>query len=342
MKTEKVQHAPRPLQPHIVQPHPVELQPPRLTRWQHSTSGVPYVHERVGVAPGPDVLVTALVHGNEYAGAMVIDALLATGWQPARGRVTFAFCNVAAFERFDAVEPDASRFIDEDFNRVWSDARLAAEPASAEVLRARQILPFVTRATHLLDLHSMHEPGAPLWVTGTLPRNIEFAQALQTDCQTVIDSGHADGVRMRDHGGFADPEGPRIALLLEAGQHWHDSTVQVARNCLMRFLVQAGSLDPQDVVREMLAPDRTPPAPVRVTHRVVAESMDFEFAPLFGAPFTGGEVIAKAGTVIAREAGRDITTPYDNCVLVMPSLRQLRPGVTTVRLATFDWTPDDC
>jgi hypothetical protein len=27
-----------------------------------------------------------------------------------------------------------------------------------------------------------------------------------------------------------------------------------------------------------------------------------------------------------------VTTPYDDCVLVMPSLRQLRPGVTTVRL----------
>ena len=28
-----------------------------------------------------------------------------------------------------------------------------------------------------------------------------------------------------------------------------------------------------------------------------------------------------------------IATPYDNCVLVMPSLRQLRPGVTVVRFA---------
>jgi hypothetical protein len=36
--------------------------------------------------------------------------------------------------------------------------------------------------------------------------------------------------------------------------------------------------------------------------------------------------------VIATDAGREIATPYDDCVLVMPSLRQLRPGVTTVRL----------
>jgi hypothetical protein len=36
--------------------------------------------------------------------------------------------------------------------------------------------------------------------------------------------------------------------------------------------------------------------------------------------------------VIAHDQDEAIVTPYDNCVLVMPSLRQLRPGVTTVRL----------
>jgi predicted deacylase len=329
---------------HSLQSHRVELQPPQLARWQHSASGVAYVHECQGASPGPEVLVTALVHGNEYAGAIVIDALLASGWRPARGRVTFAFCNVAAFERFDATVPDASRFVDEDFNRVWSAARLDAADAgapsagapSAELQRARQILPFVARATHLLDLHSMHEPCAPLLVTGTLPRNTEFAQSLQTGCQAIIDSGHADGVRMRDHGGFADADGSRIALLLEAGQHWDHSTVDVARNCLMRFLVQAGSIDRQDVPPGMLLPDCTPPPPVHVTHRVVAQSMDFEFTQ----PFTGGEVIAKAATVIARQPGGDVITPYDNCMLVMPSVRQLRPGVTTVRFGTTDWRND--
>jgi predicted deacylase len=286
--------------PPLVQPHPVKLQPPHLARWQASASGVPYVHERQGNAAGPDVLVTALVHGNEYAGAIVIDSLLASGWKPTRGRVTFTFCNVTAFVRFDANAPDASRFVDEDFNRVWGAARLdlantgtpSAGASSTELQRARQILPFVARATHLLDIHSMHEPCAPLWVTGLLPRNIAFAQSLQTACQAIIDSGHADGVRMRDHGEFADVGGSRIALLLEAGQHWDNSTVDVARNCLMRFLVQAGSIDKQDVPPGMLLADCTPPPPVQVTHRVVAQSMYFEFTQ----PFPCGEVIAKAGT----------------------------------------------
>jgi predicted deacylase len=308
--------------------HPVQTLPPKLARWAKSPTGVPYVHERSGAAPGPEILVTALVHGNEFSGAVALAELLAAGWQPARGRVTLAFCNIAAFERFDAAQPDASRFIDEDFNRVWAAEVLDGPRRSAELDRARQLRPFVDRATHLLDLHSMHEPCAPLLVTGTLARNIAFAQGLRTAAQVVVDAGHADGVRMRDHGEFADAQGGRIALLLEAGQHWDPRAVSAARDTLMRFLVQAGVLARSEVPVGWLLPDREPPAPVVVTDRVVATSMDFSFRE----PYTGGETISKAGTMIAVDAGREVLTPYDDCVLVMPSLRQLRPGVTTVRL----------
>ncbi|MES2943161.1 MAG: succinylglutamate desuccinylase/aspartoacylase family protein [Pseudomonadota bacterium] len=309
-------------------PHPLQTRPPELAAWAASTSGLEYVHERQGDGPGPEVLVTALVHGNEYSGAIALSELLQGGWRPRRGRVTAAFCNMAAFLRFDASQPDASRFVDEDFNRVWSEQRLASPAQSCELKRARQLLPIVQRATHLLDLHSMHEPGAPLLVTGTLQRNIDFAQALATTSQVVIDEGHADGVRMRDYGEFAAPSGERIALLLEAGQHWELAAVQVARNTLMRFLLAAGVLDQGDVPAGWLLPDAAPPAPVLVTHRVVAQSMEFGFVQ----PFTGGEAISRAGTVIAFDAGREVVTPYDDCVLVMPSVRQLLPGVTTVRL----------
>ena len=42
---------------------------------------------------------------------------------------------------------------------------------------------------------------------------------------------------------------------------------------------------------------------------------------------------APAGTVLGHDDGEPVTTPYDNCVLVMPSInRPLRAGVTVVRL----------
>jgi hypothetical protein len=60
--------------------------------------------------------------------------------------------------------------------------------------------------------------------------------------------------------------------------------------------------------------------------------MDFRFA----GPYTGLEIFDKAGTVIGWSDGQPVVTPYDDCMLVMPSLRQLRPGVTVVRLGKIE------
>lgn len=309
--------------------HDVHLQPPDISVWAESPTGVSHVHEIDSGVSGPEVLVTALVHGNEYSGAWVLDAILRSGFGPRRGRVTVAFCNVRAFMAFNASEPDSSRFVDEDFNRVWSIDRLEGPLRSAELDRARELLPFVKRATFLLDLHSMHEPCAPLFVTGLLPRNIDFAQALRTGAQAIVDAGHADGVRMRDFGSFGVPDGSAVALLLEAGQHWQPSSWLAARNAFMRFLLASGAIDEGDIPQGWLLPDAAVVPPLVVTHRVVAKTMDFQFV----ADFQGGEVIKERGTLIATDGAEPIHSPYDDCVLVMPSTKQLRPGVTTVRLA---------
>jgi len=308
--------------------HAVQLQAPTITSRAASATGVDYVHELASGLQGPEVLVTALVHGNEYSGAMALDAFLSSGIRPRKGRITAAFCNVAAFARFDAANPDASRFVDEDFNRVWSLGRLDGSGRSSELERARALRPFVERATYLLDLHSMHEPCEPLLVTGLLQRNIDFARSLGLGAQVIVDAGHEDGVRMRDFDRLADPARPEIALLLEAGQHWDPASLETARNALMRFLVASGVIESNDVPPGWMLPDAPAPRPLVVTHRIVAKSMDFRFVQ----DFRGGEVIAKAGERIATDAGESIVAPYDDCVLIMPSVRQLRPGVTTVRL----------
>jgi predicted deacylase len=308
-------------------PHPVQVARPDIARWAHGNAGVPYVHVVDSGLPGPDALITALVHGNEYTGAIVLDELLAAGLRPRRGRLTLAFCNVDAFARFDPRDPDASRFVDEDFNRVWSADRLDGPGDSAELRRARALRPFVDRCTHLLDLHSMHEPCVPLLVTGVLPDDIAFARDLGCHGQIVIDEGHADGMRMRDYRVGARA-GQRRSLLVEAGQHWDAAALAHARAITGRWLVASGAVLPGDVPAHWRGDEAPALSPVRVTHRVVARSADFAFV----SGYTGGEVIARAGTPIAVDAGEPVRTPYDDCVLVMPSLRQLRPGVTTVRL----------
>ena len=60
-------------------------------------------------------MVSAVVHGNELCGAIVLDWLLRERLRPVRGVLSLAFMNVAAFQSFDPQDPTPSRYVDEDF-----------------------------------------------------------------------------------------------------------------------------------------------------------------------------------------------------------------------------------
>src|SRR6185312_6237401 len=102
----------------------IELTPPDLAPYAAGNTGIPYVTSFDSLRPGPHVLVNALTHGNEICGAIVLDRLLRDAVRPAAGRLTLSFANVAAYRRFDPANPAASRFVDEDFNRLWGAATL--------------------------------------------------------------------------------------------------------------------------------------------------------------------------------------------------------------------------
>jgi len=98
----------------------VELQAPDIERHRNSDSGTEFVRVLDSGKPGPQVMVMALTHGNEICGAIALDRFLRQDVRPARGRLVLAFANVEAFRKFDPANPYASRFVDEDFNRVWT------------------------------------------------------------------------------------------------------------------------------------------------------------------------------------------------------------------------------
>lgn len=313
--------------------YPIEIEFPDISAHAQSNTGIAYVHTFDSGQPGPHVMINALTHGNEVCGAIVVDALLRAGLRPRRGTLTLSFANVAAYARFDPARPDAARFVDQDFNRVWTAAVLD-DPSrtSSELERARQMRPVIDTVDALLDLHSMHEKSAPLIVAGPLDKGIALAVQLGTPATVICDEGHPEGRRMRDYEDFGRDASPKNALLIECGQHWEKSAVTVARDTTARFLLLAGVVDESDLPHGWLTPSQSTMQVVRVTEPVVATSMDFRFA----GPYTGLEVFEKAGTVIGWSNGQSVVTPYDDCMLVMPSLRQLRPGVTVVRLGKIE------
>jgi len=113
-------------------PLPIEVPFPDLARWAAGNTGIPFVHTLAGAARGPHVLLQALTHGNEVCGAIALDWLLGTGFVPERGTLTIAFANVAAYASFDPAHPFASRCVDEDFNRLWTEEVLAGPRRTAD------------------------------------------------------------------------------------------------------------------------------------------------------------------------------------------------------------------
>lgn len=316
-------------------PIAIELSAPDIEAYRRSGTGVDFVHTFESGRPGPHVMVNAITHGNEICGAIAVARLLRMGVRPSRGTLTLSFANVEAFSRFDPKQPYATRFVDEDFNRVWNEQALDGPRDSVELRRARQLRPFVEAADYLLDIHSMLEPSPPVMICGPLEKGIGFAFDVAIPRDIVSDEGHANGTRMRDFKGFGDPASPKNALLVECGQHWERAAEHVAWQTTWRFLRHLAVVDPALSAREI---DREPPPPqrlVRVTEAVVAKTPAFRFA----RAFSGMEVVPRAGDVIAYDGDETVLAPYDGCVLVMPVPNNVKTGLTAVRLGRIEARP---
>jgi len=313
--------------------YPLELTPPDISAYKAGNTGVDYFTTLESGAPGPHVVVTAVVHGNELCGAIALDHLFREDVRPTRGKLTLGFVNVTAFESFDPEDPRASRYVDEDFNRLWDAATLDGDRDSAELRRAREIRPLIDQADFLLDIHSMQHAKAPLMMAGPLPKGRALARGVGIPETVVTDGGHAAGRRMRDYMGFADDSSARNALLVECGQHWEVDSRGVAIETVYRFLNHLDVISP-DVAASHISNGGAEQKFIEVAGPVTIETDEFRFA----MEFKGLEVIADTGTVIGYDGDKEIKTPFDDCILIMPSQR-LDKGASAVRLGRFVATP---
>ncbi|MCX8098474.1 MAG: succinylglutamate desuccinylase/aspartoacylase family protein [Casimicrobiaceae bacterium] len=160
---------------------PIEVEFPDIRRWRPGNVGLDYVWSFAGDAPGPHLAVVALVHGNEFCGAISLDRLLARfvegRLRPRQGRVSFILANPEAYLAFDPQRPLASRALDEDMNRLWDAHTLESARTSRELARARALRPRIDTVDHLIDLHSMSLPSPPLVLAGDTAKGVALARA---------------------------------------------------------------------------------------------------------------------------------------------------------------------
>jgi predicted deacylase len=307
----------------------VHLSVPDIAPWLAGNTGIAGITSLDSDQPGPHVALLSLMHGNELAGAIVLDQLLRAGLAPVRGKLSFGFLNLTAFERFDPQRPTASRFIDEDLNRVWDEAILDGPRHSIELDRARELRPFVDTVDVLLDLHSMLWPSEPLILSGTPVKGKALAKAVAKPSLVVADHGHVNGRRLIDYTRFSSTSTPCAACLVEAGQHWEQATVDTVMASVAGLLRHLDVIAP-DAPLPPAAPSVAPRV-ATVTTAVTAMTSSFAFVQIY----RGGDIIPRRDTLIAMDGTTEIRTPHDDCLLVMPSLRPSR-GHTAVRLGRFE------
>jgi uncharacterized protein len=218
-------------------------------------------------APGPRLIVTGAVHGNEFCGTVAIRRVL-DDFRHARlhlraGSVTFVpVANPLAYER-------RQRQGDRNLNR-----RLAptSAPLEYEDHVANWLCPLLARHDALLDLHSFQTGDEPFVMVGP-PNNDgalepfthaerEEALALRLGVRRLVDGWlgtYADGVAQRraraetDSGqhhadyGVGTTEYMRRCggwgLTLECGQHDDPRSPEVAYRAILNTLAHLGLID---------------------------------------------------------------------------------------------------
>jgi predicted deacylase len=303
---------------------PVDLQ-----RYARGNTGASHFHRFDSGQAGPHLMIVALAHGNEWCGAFALRHLLERGVRPAVGTLTLGFLNVAAANARATDSPESRRYVDEDFNRLWSPDMLDSARTSCELARAREIRPLVDAADHLLDLHSMQTRGPPLALAGMTAKGLVLCRRLGMPRDIIRDRGHPEGTRLRDYRWFADESDERSSVLVECGQHTDPASVDVATGVAYRFLAAFGLLRDADRPADLPRPGIT--RAIAVTGLVSVTTDSFRFV----RDFDGLEVVPKAGSIVAYDGARPVVTPHDNCVLIMPSPR-IRAGQTALRFGRIE------
>ena len=300
-------------------------------------------HTFHGLAPGPRLLVTGAVHGNEVCGTRAITQLLEeldTGSLALqRGTVTFVpITNPLAYQL-------GQRVGDRNLNRNMAPSAI---PQDFEDRIANVLCPLLDAHDVLLDLHSFHTGGAPFVMIG--PQNNlgalepfshaaqELQLALHTGPHRIVEGWldtYARGVARRAADQSA-PGGRTQALVtnpnygvgtteymrsrggygvtLECGQHDDPAAVGVARHAILQTLGLLGMthLEPvrpvaeREILRLKDVTDRGNPGDT------------------FSREWRSFDAVNSGDLIGVRQGGAQVTAPADGFV-VFPNPRA-EPG----------------
>lgn len=274
--------------------------------------------------PGPTVVVTGGVHGNEPAGCEALLRVLARLEREQvslRGELWAVAGNLRALAA-------GRRYIDRDLNRRWirEDIARIVNAGPEEAIEDREQLellelfaPLLARARApivFFDLHSTSGPAAPFSCMADVLRNRGVALALPLPVVLGLEEV-LDGSLL----GYLCDLG-HIGVAVEGGQHADPETIDCHESAVWIMLVAAGALEAAQVPtlalhRERLASRALAlPAVSEIRHRHIVRPEHEPFVMLPGfenfQKITRGQLVAHdaRGPVHAPMAGRMMLPRY--------------------------------
>jgi len=292
--------------------------------------------------PGPIIVITAGMHGNEPAGTIALRRVFETLERkqiPLRGKLLGLAGNLDALRR-------QVRFVERDLNRGWlatdvQELLLREEELSAEDLEQRELTQvFVGLFAEardpvtFLDLHSTSAGGAPFCAISDTLRNRRLAFALPVPVILGLEET-VDGTML----GYLDELG-HIACLFEGGQHDDPKTIEHDEDAIWIALVTSGALAARDVDdyasrrAHLSAAAADIPHVVEMIHREPVNPAEDEFAMKPG--FVNFQAIRKGETLASAKDGA-VESRWNARILMPLYQRQGNDGFFVVRRVRKFW-----
>lgn len=280
----------------------------------------------VGARPGPLLVVTAGLHGNEPAGVAALERIFQTIHDqriPIRGEFLGLAGNLAALAR-------GERAIDRDLNRHFKPERITAlrnghppDPAISEDQELVDVLeaiePALGRAhdeAFFIDLHTTSGKSAAFATVGDTLRNREFALRFRSPIILGLEE-HIEGTLLEYLNGLG-----YITMGFEGGRHQDPASVDLLEAGVWVALAAAGVLPTADRLAEVERAQRLLEQnrrglprvfEVRYRHPVQPEDR-FRMRPGYESfqPLTQGEWVAedRSGDIHAPAGGRILMPLY--------------------------------
>ncbi|MEM7784430.1 MAG: succinylglutamate desuccinylase/aspartoacylase family protein [Planctomycetota bacterium] len=208
----------------------------------------------VGSNPGPNLIFTGAVHGNEPSGVIAMQEILRplNQMDPAhiRGRIVGLIGNCQAFKQ-------KQRFIRYDLNRIWteenepqfrtvfngSDQQNSLPPTSDEFLEQQELFSVIEpmlangRNCIFLDLHTTSSISSPFIGIDDFPANHQFASQFPVPKILGLDK-YITGPMLGYLGKFG-----AVGLAVEAGQHEDPNSIRVHKTAIEQALLISGAVD---------------------------------------------------------------------------------------------------